>query len=64
MRVRASFSAGHLTTPKSGNVRAGPLSPDVASALAGLLRREHWTADDDLVFVGTVGSSEPGNIGR
>ena len=34
VRVRASYSAGHLTTPKSGKVRAVPLAPDVASALA------------------------------
>jgi integrase len=55
LRVRTSFSSGALTTPKSGKVRAVPLAPDVASALAELSRREFWTADDDLVFVGPSG---------
>ncbi len=36
VRVRVSYYAGHLTTPKSGKVRAVPLAPDVASALAQL----------------------------
>ena len=40
VRVRASYYAGHLTTPKSGKVRAVPLAPDVATALAQLGRRE------------------------
>ena len=30
VRVRVSYYAGHLTTPKSGKVRAVPLAPDVA----------------------------------
>ena len=38
--------------PKSGKVRAVPLAPDVASALAQLGQRDDWTADDDLVFAG------------
>ena len=52
LRVRTSYSSGHLTTPKSGKVRAVPLAPDVATALAQLGRREFWTEDDDLVFAG------------
>ena len=64
VRVRASFSAGHLTTPKSGKVRAVPLAPDVASALARLGRREHWTGDDDLVFAGEAGSYLDGSALR
>jgi integrase len=55
IRVRASYASGHLTTPKSGKVRAIPMAPDVASALAQLRRREHWVADDDLVFPGETG---------
>jgi integrase len=55
VRVRASYDNGHLTTPKSGKVRAVPLAPDVATALAQLGRREHWTHDDDLVFAGEGG---------
>jgi hypothetical protein len=40
VRVRASYYAGHLTTPKSGKVRAVPLAPDVGSALARIGERE------------------------
>jgi integrase len=64
IRVRANYSAGHLTTPKSGKVRAVPLAPDVASALAQLGRREHWTGDDDLVFVGAAGTYLDGSALR
>jgi integrase len=39
VRVRASHSAGHLTTPKSGKVRAVPRARDVATVLAQLGRR-------------------------
>ncbi len=31
------------------------MAPDVAAALAQLGRRESWTGDDDLVFVGATG---------
>jgi integrase len=55
VRVRASFYNGHLTIPKSGKVRAVPLAPDVATALAQLGRRENWVGDDDLVFAGEGG---------
>ena len=47
IRVRASYAAGKLTTPKSGKVRAVPMAPDVASALAKLGDRERYTGDDD-----------------
>jgi len=55
IRVRGSYAAGHLTTPKSGKVRAVPMAPDVASALAQLGQREDWVGDDDLVFAGELG---------
>jgi len=55
VRVRASYAAGHLTTPKSGKVRAVPMAPDVASALALLGNRGRFTGDDDFVFAGGVG---------
>ena len=55
IRVRASYAAGHLTTPKSGKVRAVPMAPDVASALAELGDRERYTGDDDFVFAGEAG---------
>ena len=64
VRVRASYYAGHLTTPKSGKVRAVPLAPDVASALAQLGRREHWLGEDDLVFPGEGGDYLDGSALR
>ncbi len=42
MRVRASYAAGHVTTPKSGKVRSVPMAPDVSEALARLGQRERW----------------------
>ena len=64
VRVRASYSAGHLTTPKSGKVRAVPLAPDVASALAQLGRRADWVGEDDLVFAGETGGYLDGSALR
>ncbi len=64
IRVRANYSEGVLTTPKSGKVRSVPMAPDVASALARLGRRERWTGDDDLVFVGEWGSYLDGSALR
>ncbi len=64
VRVRASYYAGHMTTPKSGKVRAVPLAPDVASALARLGEREHWTGDDDLVFASQGGGYLDGSALR
>jgi integrase len=51
VRVRASYAEGQLTTPKNGKVRAVPLAPQVASALARLGERERSTGEDDLVFL-------------
>ena len=39
IRVRASYAAGKLTTPKSGKVRSVPMAPDVAAALARIGQR-------------------------
>jgi integrase len=64
IRVRASWAASALTTPKSGKVRAVPMAPDVASALARLARREHWIGEDDLVFVGEAGDHLDGSALR
>jgi len=64
IRVRASFAGGQVTSPKSGKVRSVPMAPDVATALAALGRRERWTGDDDLVFVGTLGSHVDGSALR
>jgi integrase len=49
VRVRASYAAGELTTPKSGKVRSVPLAPEVAKALSLSGQRTDWTGDDDLV---------------
>jgi integrase len=64
IRVRASYAAGAVTTPKSGKVRSVPLAPDVAAALARLGSREHFVGDDDLVFVGATGSFSDGSALR
>ena len=64
IRVRASYSAGALTTPKSGKVRAVPLAPDVATALDGLKARRYLVGEDDLVFLGDTGSFVDGSALR
>ena len=64
VRVRASYYLGALTTPKSGKVRAVPLAPAVAAGLASLSRRERWTGDHDLVFVGFTGEFLDGSALR
>ncbi|HWF49762.1 MAG TPA: site-specific integrase, partial [Solirubrobacteraceae bacterium] len=61
IRVRASYAAGALTTPKSGKVRSVPMAPDVATALAQLGHREHWAGDEDLVFAGPTGTHLDGS---
>jgi integrase len=64
LRVRASYAAGALTSPKSGKVRSVPLAPDVAKALAKLAERQLFTSTDDLVFVGETGSYLDGSALR
>ncbi len=64
VRVRASWAGSVLTTLKSGKVRAVPLAPDVATALAQLARRENWLEEDDLVFAGEAGSYLDGSALR
>jgi integrase len=55
IRVRASYSFGVLSSPKSGRVPVVPMAPDVADALARVGGRDRWTTDDDLVFSGQLG---------
>lgn len=55
IRVRASYTNGHLSSPKSGKVRSVPMAPRVGETLARVSQREYWTGDDDLVFVGITG---------
>jgi integrase len=64
IRVRASYYAGQLTTPNSGKVRAVPMAPDVATALAQVGRRENWVGDDELVFAGDLGGHLDGSALR
>jgi integrase len=64
IRVRASYSAGQLTSPKSGKVRSVPMAPDVAAALARLGQRDRFATDDDLVFPGSEGEYLDGSALR
>ena len=64
IRVARNFVAGAFTAPKSGKVRAVPMVPEVAKALARLLDREHFTGPDDLVFPGTGGAPLDGSALR
>jgi len=45
-------------------VRAVPMAPDVATALAQLGRRENWVGDDDVVFAGDLGRYLDGSAMR
>jgi integrase len=55
IHVRRNFTDRRLKIPKGKKVGSVPMVVDVASALAQLKEREHFTADDDLVFVNAVG---------
>lgn len=55
IRVRGSFSHGHVVSPKSGKVRTVPMVPAVAEALTRLRDREYFTGSDDLVFPSSSG---------
>jgi integrase len=50
IHVRENWTQGETTTPKGGTERAVPMAEEVAQRLARLGQREHFTADDDLVF--------------
>ncbi len=56
IRVRRSYTWGEEGAPKSGKVRAVPLSDQPARALEELSRREHWTDEEHLVFVSPTGT--------
>jgi integrase len=64
VRVRASYSDGALTTPKSGKVRSVPLGADVAAALARLADGSRWSQDADLVFASDLGGFIDGSALR
>ena len=61
IRVRASYSAGALTTPKSGKLRSVPMAPQVAESLA---RLGSTATDDGLVFLGEGGGYLDGSALR
>jgi integrase len=61
IRVRASYSAGALTSPKSGKLRSVPMAPQVAETLA---RLERSASDDGLVFLGEGGGYLDGSALR
>jgi integrase len=50
IHVRENWTQGETTTPKGGTERAVPMAEEVAQRLARLGQRQHFTADDDLVF--------------
>jgi integrase len=64
IRVRASYSYGELTSPKSGRARTVPMVPAVAEQLGALRERAHATGLDDLVFPGERGEFLDGSALR
>jgi integrase len=61
IRVRASYTYGTLTAPKSGKVRTVPMVPEVARALARLAPNP---GEDELVFPGERGEYLDGSALR
>jgi integrase len=57
-RAATASAKAQIKPPKSGKVRSVPMVAQVATALARLGQREHFTADDDLVFPNAVGEIE------
>ncbi len=55
VHVRRSYVERSEGVPKSGRVRSVPMIDQVARVLDGLSRREHFTAEEDLVFGNEVG---------
>ncbi len=57
VHVRRAWSqvARREKAPKSGRVRSVPLVPELVGPLDRLSQREHFTADDDLVFASGTG---------
>jgi integrase len=57
VHVRRSYTRHEIGPTKSGKVRSVPLVDQAARALDRLSRREHFTGDEDLVFVNAVGDA-------
>jgi len=63
IRVARSYSQGlGIVSPKSGKSRSVPLADVLAVALDGLSRRDHFTAQDALVFTVTGKHIDPSTI--
>lgn len=56
IHVRRAYSLKEEGVPKSGKVRAVPMIDQVLRELDALSRRDHFTGDDDLVFVSPAGA--------
>ena len=61
IRVRASYTNRHLTSPRPGKMRSVPMAGEVAEALARLGQGELFVDEDDLVFVGVTGGHLDGS---
>jgi integrase len=57
VHVRRSYTRHEIGPTKSGKVRSVPLVDQAARALDRLSQRDHFTSDDDLVFVNEVGDA-------
>lgn len=55
LHVRRNYTDRTEKVPKGKRVRSVPMTPAVVDALATLKDREHFTADEDLVFCDDVG---------
>jgi site-specific recombinase XerD len=55
VHVRRNYTDRREKVPKGRKVRSVPMTPDVVDALARLKEREHFTADDDLIFCTRLG---------
>jgi len=55
VHVRENYTGGELKIPKGKKVRSVPMMADVVTTLARLKERDHFTGDDDLVFVNETG---------
>jgi integrase len=64
IRVEASFTRNNEDTPKSGDGRAVPMAPEVASALKRLRNRPFLLGPSDLVFLGRGGAHVDSNALR
>jgi integrase len=61
LHVRWSRLRGETDRPKSHKVRSVPLIDQAARALDALSRREHFVADDDLMFIRADGEHLDGD---